>query len=126
MEDFRRAARRRLPRIFFDYIDGGASAETTLSANLADFDNFQLLPQVLRDVSFRQLQSDFLGGRHALPIMLGPVGSLGLFRAGGEAASFRAAKAAVIPACMSSFAPASLPCLRRCGPNWTPRWRCWG
>lgn len=105
-EDFRRAARRRLPRIFFDYIDGGASAETTLRANLADFDRFQLRPQVLRDVSVRQLETDFLGGRHALPIMLGPVGSLGLFRAGGEAASFRAARTAGIPACLSSFAVA--------------------
>lgn len=103
-EDFRRAARRRLPHIFFDYIDGGASAETTLAANTADFERFQLRPQVLRDVSARQLEADFLGERHALPLMLGPVGSLGLFRAGAETASFRAAHAAGIPACMSSFA----------------------
>lgn len=103
-EDFRRDARRRLPRIFFDYIDGGASAETTLRANAADFDRFRLRPQVLRDVANRRLDADFLGGRYALPLMLGPVGSLGLFRAGGEIASFRAAKAAGIPACISSFA----------------------
>jgi isopentenyl diphosphate isomerase/L-lactate dehydrogenase-like FMN-dependent dehydrogenase len=103
-EDFRLAARRRLPRIFFDYIDGGALAETTLRANVADFGRFRLRPQVLRDVAERRLDADFLGGRHALPLMLGPVGSLGLFRAGGESAAFRAAKAAGIPACMSSFA----------------------
>lgn len=103
-EDFRRAARRRLPRIFFDYIDGGASAEATLAANVADFGRYRLRPQVLRNVAVRRLDADFLGGRHALPLMLGPVGSLGLFRAGAEAASFRAARAAGIPACMSSFA----------------------
>ena len=103
-EDFRRAARRRLPRIFFDYIDGGASAEATLAANVADFGRYRLRQQVLRDVAARRLDAGFLGGRHALPLMLGPVGSLGLFRADAEAASFRVARAAGIPACMSSFA----------------------
>ncbi len=103
-EDFRRAARRRLPRIFFDYVDGGASAETTLKANVADFDRLGLRPQVLRDVADRRLDADFLGARHALPLMLGPVGSLGLLRAGAEGAAFRAAGAAGIPACLSSFA----------------------
>lgn len=103
VEDFRRAARRRLPRIFADYIEGGASGEVTLGANTADFDRIALRPRVLRDVSQRDLAADFLGARHALPMMLGPVGSLGLFRAGAEAASFRAA-AAGIPVCLSSFA----------------------
>jgi isopentenyl diphosphate isomerase/L-lactate dehydrogenase-like FMN-dependent dehydrogenase len=104
VEDFRRAARRRLPRIFADYIEGGASGEVTLAANTADFDRILLRPRVLRDVSLRDLSATFLGARHALPLMLGPVGSLGLFRAGAEAAAFRAAAAAGIPACLSSFA----------------------
>lgn len=55
-------------------------------------------------VADRRLDADFLGARHALPLMLGPVGSLGLFRAGAESAAFRAARTACIPACMSSFA----------------------
>lgn len=103
-EDFRHAARRRLPKIFFDYIDGGASAETTLKANITDLGRLRLRPQVLRNVADRRLDADFLGARHALPLMLGPVGSLGLFRADGESAAFRAARTARIPACMSSFA----------------------
>jgi isopentenyl diphosphate isomerase/L-lactate dehydrogenase-like FMN-dependent dehydrogenase len=107
-DDFRLAASRRLPRVFFDYIDGGASAEVTLRANIADFNCLQLSPQVLRDVSERRLDANFLGRQYALPLMLGPVGSLGLFRAGGEMASFRAAKAAGIPVCISSFAVSSL------------------
>lgn len=107
-DDFRLAASRRLPRVFFDYIDGGASGEVTLRANIDDFNCLQLSPQVLRDVSERRLDSDFLGRQHALPLMLGPVGSLGLFRAGAEMASFRAAKVAGIPGCMSSFAVSSL------------------
>ncbi|UVK41830.1 alpha-hydroxy-acid oxidizing protein [Mesorhizobium sp. AR07] len=103
VESFREAAHRRLPQIFFDYLDGGASAETTLRANCADFDRFQLRPCVLRDVSSCKLDAEFLGGHHDLPVMLGPIGSLGVFRADGEAASFRAAKCAGIPACLSSF-----------------------
>lgn len=103
-EDFRHAARRRLPQIFFDYIDGGASAETTLKANISDLGRLRLRPQVLRNVADRRLDADFLGARHALPLMLGPVGSLGLFRADGESSAFRAARTAGIPACMSSFA----------------------
>ena len=103
-EDFRAAARRRLPRLFFDYVEGGASAETTLAENTADFARLRLRPRVLRDVGARDLSAVFLGGRHALPLMLGPVGSLGLFRAGAEPAAFRAAAAAGIPACLSSFA----------------------
>jgi isopentenyl diphosphate isomerase/L-lactate dehydrogenase-like FMN-dependent dehydrogenase len=104
VEDFRRTTRRRLPRIFADYIEGGASGEVTLAANTADFDRIALRPRVLRDVAVRDLSADFLGARHDLPLMLGPVGSLGLFRAGAEAASFRAAAAAGVPACLSSFA----------------------
>ncbi len=106
-EDFRHAARRRLPQIFFDYIDGGASAETTLKANISDLGRLRLRPQILRNVADRRLDADFLGARHALPLMLGPVGSLGLFRADGESSAFRAARTAGIPACMSSFAVTS-------------------
>ncbi len=110
--DFRLAARRRLPRILFDYLDGGAGGETTMAANVADLARIELVPRALRDVSVRSLEATFLGARHALPVMLGPVGSLGLFRAGGEAAAFRAAHEAGIPACLSAFAvtrPEGLP-----------------
>ncbi|EXL06746.1 FMN-dependent dehydrogenase [Aquamicrobium defluvii] len=107
-EDFRRAAQRRLPRILFDYLDGGASGETTMAANIADLAQTGLEPRALRDVSSRSLDATFLGVRHAMPVMLGPVGSLGLFRAGSEAAAFRAG----VSACLSSFAvtrPEDLP-----------------
>lgn len=111
-EDFRRAAQRRLPRILFDYLDGGAGGETTMAANIADLERTGLEPRALRDVSSRTLDATFLGGRHAMPVMLGPVGSLGLFRAGSEAAAFRAAHRAGVSACLSSFAvtrPEDLP-----------------
>ncbi len=111
VEDYRQAAARHLPRLLSDYLDGGASNEVTLAANLSDLRRIRLRPAVLRDVSSVSLACGFLGAFHSMPLMLGPVGSLGAFRGGGEAAAFRAAKAAGIPACLSSFsvtAPESL------------------
>lgn len=104
IEDYRRAAARRLPRLLFDYLEGGAGGEVTLAANLADMRAIRLRPAVLRDVSSVGLACRMLGGPQAMPLMLGPVGSLGAFRPGGEAAAFRAADAAGISACLSSFA----------------------
>lgn len=102
-EDYRRRSRRRLPRLLFDYIEGGASAETTLAANRADFARLTLRPAVMRDVSTVDLRARLLGHDSAMPVMLGPVGSLGAFRRHGERAAFRAAAASGITACLSSF-----------------------
>ena len=113
--DARLAARRRLPKIFFDYIDGGASNERTLRASTGDFDRWDFEQRVLAGVQPRQLATDFLGARHALPFMLGPVGFLGLFAGRGEILAARAAHAAGIPACLSNFSIASLADLRTAG-----------
>lgn len=112
VEDARRAARRRLPGIFFDYIDGGASAEQTLAANAADFARWTLVPRALVDVSQRSLVTHFLGRDYPLPFMLGPVGFLGLYAGHGEVLAARAAHKAGIPLCLSSFSITSLAALR--------------
>ncbi|MDF2620917.1 MAG: hypothetical protein K0S00_3576 [Xanthobacteraceae bacterium] len=113
VEDAREAARRRLPRIFFDYIDGGSFGEETLHANRADFARWTLVQRVLNDVSTRDLATRFLGADHPLPFMLGPVGFLGLYAGGGEIAAAKAAHAAGIPLCLSTFSIASLAKLRQ-------------
>lgn len=113
VEDAREAARRRLPRIFFDYIDGGSFGEETLKANRADFARWTLVQRVLNDVSARDLATRFLGSEHPLPFMLGPVGFLGLYAGGGEIAAAKAAHAAGIPLCLSTFSIASLAQLRQ-------------
>jgi isopentenyl diphosphate isomerase/L-lactate dehydrogenase-like FMN-dependent dehydrogenase len=104
IEDLRRLAKRRLPRIFFDYIDGGSNAELTRAANEADFACWRVRQHVLRDVSTRDLSTQFLGATHALPLMLGPVGFLGMFGRRGEVAAAQAAGARGIPSCVSGFA----------------------
>ena len=106
--DARQAARRRLPKIFFDYIDGGASSETTLRANEADYDRFALRQRVLVDVAERSLATTFLGRTHALPFGLGPVGYTGLFAHQGEIQAARAAAASGIPFSLSNFGIATL------------------
>ena len=108
IEDLRSAAKRRLPRIFFDYLDGGALDEATLRANRADFDAYRLEQRVLTGHSEIDLSTDFLGTRHALPFMLGPIGFLGLFAGGGEIKAAKAAHAAGIPICISTFSIASV------------------
>ena len=103
VDDFRRQARRRLPRILFDYIDGAAGDETTAQANRDAFAGIALRPRVLRDVATRSTAATFLGQWFDLPLMLGPIGSLGMFRAGAESAAMACARRFGIPFCLSSF-----------------------
>lgn len=106
--DLREQARRRLPRMFFDYIDGGAFSESTMRANEADFDDWLLDPLVLRDVSQRDLSTTLLGHKSSLPVVLGPVGFAGLFASQGEIQAAKAASAARIPMCLSTFSICSM------------------
>ncbi len=112
VEDARLGAKRRLPRIFFDYLDGGASAEETMRANRRDFENWTLRQRVLVDTSKRDLTTSFLGATHSLPFMLAPIGFLGLYAGHGEVLAAQAAHAAGIPLCLSTFSIASITELR--------------
>ena len=102
--DFRRVARRRLPRLFFDYIDGAAGDEVTSRRNCDAFERIVIYPRALSNVSARTLGTRFLGGSFDLPLMLGPIGSLGVFRADAEADAIRVAHRFGIPVCLSAFA----------------------
>jgi L-lactate dehydrogenase (cytochrome) len=100
--DYREAARRRLPRFLFEYIDGGAGAEQTLAANVADLADVRLRQRVLKDVSGLSLETEWFGRRSALPVVLGPVGLSGMFARRGEAAVARAAASFNVPYAMST------------------------
>ncbi|MDC7784433.1 alpha-hydroxy acid oxidase [Rhodoplanes sp. TEM] len=120
IDDMREAARRRLPKIFFDYIDGGSFSETTLRANRRGFDAWVIEQRVLASGRVPDLATTYLGRRHALPFMLGPVGFLGLYRGRGELLAARAARAAAIPFCLSTFSIASIETLARDGAGAAP------
>jgi isopentenyl diphosphate isomerase/L-lactate dehydrogenase-like FMN-dependent dehydrogenase len=113
IDDLRLAAERRLPRLFFDYIDGGSFSEETYRRNREDFSRLALRQNVLADSAEPDLSTVYLGQRRVLPFMLGPVGFLGLYSRQGEQRSALAAHAAGIPFCLSTFSIASLADVRK-------------
>jgi len=106
--DFRKAARRRLPRFLFDYIDGGAFAEKTLRDNVDDLAGVTLRQRVLRDVSSLTLQSELFGESVAMPVALAPIGLGGMTARRGEVQAARAACAAKIPYIQSTVSVCSM------------------
>src|SRR5262245_36402891 len=90
IEDLRLAARRRLPRALFDYIDGGAGDEVTMRANEADFQRYRFQPRALVDVSQRDQSTTVLGIPIATPLIHAPTGLTGLFWPRAEAVAARA------------------------------------
>ncbi|MBU6200143.1 MAG: alpha-hydroxy-acid oxidizing protein, partial [Xanthomonadaceae bacterium] len=92
--DYRRLAQRRLPRFLFDYIDGGASDELTLAANVADFASIRLRQRVLVDVDRIDTAATLAGESCAMPLALAPVGMAGMMARRGEVQAVRAANAA--------------------------------
>jgi len=90
--DFRRLARRRLPSPVFNYLDGGADDEWTLQRNTSAFDDYELLPSQLSDVSNLNLKTTLFGEDIDWPVMLSPTGASRLFHSSGEPAVVRAAE----------------------------------
>lgn len=101
-EDCRRAARRRLPRMLFDYVDGGSYDEITLGLNVSDLRAVRLRQRVLRDVAAPDMGVTWFGRDYAMPVALGPVGFAGALARRGEAQAVRAARAAGVPFCLST------------------------
>lgn len=108
IEDLRRAARRRVPRVFFDYAEAGSYAEQTLRANRADLERITLRQRVLVDVERRDTATTILGQKVSLPVALAPIGLGGMQWADGEILACRAAKAAGIPYTMSTMSICSI------------------
>lgn len=106
--DFREAARRRLPRLLFDYVDGGSYDEITLRRNAADMQALALRQRVMCDVSQLSMQTELFGHRMAMPVALAPVGFAGMYARRGEVQAARAAKAAGLPFCLSTLSICSL------------------
>jgi L-lactate dehydrogenase (cytochrome) len=106
--DYRELARKKLPRQLFDYIDGGAYAESTMRANTNDLRDIHLRQRILRDVSDIDLGAEVLGEKLALPIVLAPVGLAGMFARRGEVLAARAAEREGIRFCESTVSICSI------------------
>ena len=106
--DYREAARRRLPRFLFDYLDGGANAEQTLRRNVGDLSDVTLRQRVLRDVAQISLKSRLFDQDLSMPIALAPVGLAGIYARRGEVQAARAAEKAGIGYTLSTVSVCSL------------------
>ena len=106
--DYREAARRKLPRFLFDYIDGGAYAEHTLRANSADLTGISLRQRILKNVETLSLQTTLFDQPLAMPIILAPVGLTGMFARRGEVQAVKAAENKGIPLCLSTVSVCSI------------------
>lgn len=100
--DYRIAARRKIPRFLFDYIDGGSYGEVTLRRNITDLEAIALRQRVLCDVSAIDLSTTLFGHVQALPLALAPIGLAGMNARRGEVQAARAAEAAGVPFCLST------------------------
>lgn len=101
--DMRRLARRRLPRPIFDYIDGGADDEVALGNNVDAFGRYEIVPDVLTDVSTIRTETRLFGQKTAWPLMLAPTGLTRMFHPGAEAAVARAASQHGLPYALSTM-----------------------
>jgi L-lactate dehydrogenase (cytochrome) len=103
IEDLRQAAKRRLPRVVFDYIDGGAEAERTLRANSRAFETVTLRPRCAVATPVCDLCTTVVGTSLSMPLILAPVGSSRLMYPRGEEAAARAAGQAGIAYVLSTL-----------------------
>jgi L-lactate dehydrogenase (cytochrome) len=108
IEDLRQAARRKVPRAFFEYADGGSYTEQTLRANCADLERIKLRQRVLVDVDNRTSKTTILGEPVPLPLALAPIGLCGMQHGDGEILACRAAQAAGIPFTLSTMSICSI------------------
>jgi len=108
IEDLRALHKRRVPKAFFDYADRGSYAEETLRANREDLQQIKLRQRILVDVSKRDMKTTILGEPSALPLILAPVGLLGMQHGDGEIHACRAAQAAGIPFTQSTMSICSI------------------
>jgi L-lactate dehydrogenase (cytochrome) len=119
VDDYRELARRRLPKIFFEYIDGGSYAEVTLKRNIEDFANLVLRQRVMRDMSDLDTSIETLGQRYRMPVGLSPVGMAGMYGRRGEVQAARAAASGGVPFCLSTMGICGVEEVARTGvPPW--------
>ena len=108
IDDFRALARRALPRMVFDYIDGGAGSESSLRENRRAMDRIRLVGSAPVNISQRSAATQLLGRSWAMPLIIGPTGLAGVAWPGADLCLARAAKELGIPFVMSTAATATM------------------
>ena len=117
IEDLHQAARRRLPKIAFDFIEGGVEDERALETNRAAFHKHKLLPRYLVDVSKRDQSQTIFGRKFNSPFGISPTGTAGLFRRGADLMLAEAARDANVPYIMSGGSNHSMEAAAKVAPH---------
>ena len=103
IEDLRVIAKRRVPKMFYDYADSGAWTEGTYRANESDFQKIKLRQRVAVNMEGRSTRTTMVGQETAMPVAIAPTGLTGMQHADGEILGARAAKAFGIPFTLSTM-----------------------
>ncbi len=108
IEDLRRIAERKVPRMFYDYVDSGSWTQTTYRNNETDFDRIKLRQRVLVDMEGRSLATKMIGQDVSMPVAIAPTGFTGMMWADGEIHAARAAEKFGIPFSLSTMSICSI------------------
>ncbi len=116
-DDLRRMAKRRLPKIAFDFLEGGVDGEEGLTRNTDAFRHRRLVPKYLVDASVPKVATTLFGRTYAQPFGIAPTGAIGIFRPGGDLMLARSARAANIPFIISGMSTATMEQLAEVAPD---------
>lgn len=108
IDDFKRLARRRVPKMFYDYADSGSWTQQTYHANEADMKRLLFKQRVAVDIDNRSTASTMLGQPVSMPVALSPTGLTGMQHADGEILAALAAKKFGVPFTLSTMSVCSL------------------
>jgi L-lactate dehydrogenase (cytochrome) len=108
IEDLRQLAKKRVPRMFYDYADSGSWTEATYRANEADLQAVRLRQRVAINVESRSVRTQMIGQEVAMPVALAPTGLTGMQHADGEILAARAAQQFVVPFTLSMMSVCSI------------------
>ncbi|MGJ8523165.1 L-lactate dehydrogenase [Carnimonas sp. R-84981] len=108
IEDLRLLAKRRVPKMFYDYVDSGAWTESTYRDNQQAFERIKFRQRVMVDMANRQLGTTLMGQQASMPLALAPTGLTGMQHADGEILAARAAEKAGVPYTLSTMSICSL------------------
>ena len=108
VEDLRKQAKRRVPRMFYDYADGGSWSESTYRANEDDLQAIKLRQRVAIDVSHRDTKMEMLGEKVTMPVALAPTGLTGMLYPDGEILAAKAAADFGVPFTLSTMSICSI------------------
>jgi L-lactate dehydrogenase (cytochrome) len=108
IRDLQKLARKRVPRMFYEYADSGSWTESTYRSNESDFQDIKLRQRVAVDITERSVETEMIGQKTAMPVALAPVGLTGMQHPDGEIKAARAAEKFGVPFTLSTMSICSI------------------